>query len=494
MSYLPYFVLLFLSTIIYTPLQAQTDFFGNKKKEKTFSKQLTMPKASPSYFLSFTEQELSENFVYTAADTLPPVDTLLSLLFAAPQDYQLMRKIADSYSSKKDFTNAYVYYEMTYNVLKDKIDADPTNFQFTKDLSDLHLEINQIDGAIDEWDNYTKVVPNSAYAWASWSILETQQGDLAKSNELLQKAYELDATLPIVHTAIMSFELTSLIISIQTLMANDAVEAQEWIPTLKVRTRLFDEAIANHQSVVAQNAKDATLLTKVLLQTLILQKDAPLGKKKVTFELSSINKALLLDMAARTENNLTNDSHNELFDYKKLTVIKLLRNDPNHAAQLWESVPVVQQNDATIYGLLSLGYFAQMAYQKAAFYKQQVVKIAPSFEDYLALGRFYVYDHQVALANQAFQRAIVFNPNDYRAVAAKVSLQFQQKNWQKGLDLLETVLPVHANNRKNESIYYYQTLGLLLQKETATARLRLQQLATAGDYMQEAKELLKHFK
>lgn len=471
--------------------------FKNKKQKNTFLEQVSMPVAQPSFLIEFGESILQPDKLDTTTtqskwDGLSTFE-LLDIYSDDIKNYSLTLALANRYNKKKDFDNAYYYYEQAYQLLNPLLEQYPDSFELFVKMADLYLAANQGQENKDLWSEYAQAHPNESKAWSKLASVELMfEADITDGKGYNQKAYELD------NNNLQTY-VNAIVIAIKELIsilakANTVENSKEKIITApQINTAFFDRAIKETNSYPARLGKDACLLIQVTLNTIIANSDAKIGTQKVKLKLQKEQAAIINQLRANANKLIETSAKNPLFAHKILTITDVLLNKPEKAEKNWAKVNSKEQMDADVYKWLSLGYMLQLNYEKAAEYSTKATQIAPSYEDYFSLSRLYIFDEKYTLANTALDKALLFNPNDYRAFVAKVAILWRQEKWQQGIDLMNTILPSLVNNPQKQHLYYYQTLSLLLQNKLEEARKRLEQLQKDGDYKQEAKVLYKQF-
>ena len=491
---LPIFAFLLLSNI----LSAQT-ILKKKKHKVCFLKQITIPSAQPSFLISFDKKILQPNYTPPSSKQEKWQKTSLTDLLIQHEkeaiNFELTLEIANRYSSQKDFTNAYIHYEESYAILKPLLKQYPDSFELAEKMDRLYTSANQETKAIDSWQDYLDYVPQDGIAWTKLAALKLRyESSIESAKQANEKAYLLDNTNVATYVNAIVIAIREFIPSIVAAsQLENKADKEKALAELYMDTNFFDRAIKDTQSMPAQLGKDACLLIQVTLKSILEKQDEKIGTVKIKLDLDPSQKQIIRQLRNNAHILLEQKVSNPLFAHKVLTLTDILLNNPDQAAQKWSEIDSPQQQDIDIYNWLTLGHLLNLNYNKAAIFKQKAAHLSPSYEDFFSLARLYIYEKNYPAAVATLDKALIYNPNDYRAFVTKVAIYFQQEQWQKGIDLMNTILPSLANNEQKQHLYYYQTLSLLLQDKLSEARPRLEQLQKDGNYTKEATTLLQKF-
>jgi len=477
-------------------LQVQFSFaqiLSDSDKE-FFQEHIMMPLAAPTYHLSFSASDLDLDTPMPVQEKAPAIQQLLDDYEKDPSDFDLVMRIADYYKNQGNTNKTYRFLENAFKIVGPQSQAHSDSFEVLDKVCEIYITAGQGGQAKTIWKDYITKKPKDVRGYSRLAMQEALHLELADAKQHINQAFELDKNHEDTYIAALMVGVMETMQGLSKAMqAVDRTARLQAVDKIQLDDRFFSKAVKADAPPTAQMAWDGCQLLIVMYKTILNHVDADIGYEVIQIAPSDKDKEYLAAIQQRANKQIKKGVKNPYFAYKVLTTIQILHGQEDEAKKIWEKSGPLLATDVEILRLLSLGHFLKMDFETAASFESKVIKITPTYEDYYTLGRFYHFMNKSKEAHEAFDKALRMNPNDKRAMFARMILFFKNNQWDAGLELAQYIDPQKGQNAAAPHAYYYQNLVLLLQGKRQEAIQKLKHITDESDYWEQIQELIKHF-
>ena len=457
-----------------------------------------MPAAAPQYTLSFGGSALDLEYeIEEQEDKKESIEVLLQKLEDDPTDVSTALLIAAHYQEVIDEKNYRTYMEYAFNHAKKKYLEHPDSFDITAQFVSILQKVQNMEGVLAVWNEFVMAQPKEVRGLTQFAIQLAIQGQLEKARHFTKQAYEIAPQNPEVYIAAMMCEFTNVILQLSEVieMKGDDAAQQAAIDNIRIDNTFFDTAIKDSGVPAAQMAKDAAQMLVIFYRTILaaVEQGKDIGEEKISISPNASDAKIIKGMEKRYKKQLKSKAKNLYFAYKVLTTIEIIKGNESKAVDYWKKSDKFLAKDADILRLLSFAHFLDLDFANAILYLEKKLAAQSDYDDFYALGRFYVYQGQLAKAYEVFGATMQLNPADRRAICARISILLRQNKFEEAAALMDDFPSTETDDINAYHLNYFKAVLTLARGEEADAFKRLKSIPVDSDYKEDADKLLAYF-